>query len=157
QPETQTGRWKASPFTKLDRLLRQTSVPLGLLTNGDDWRLVYAAPGLTTSSITWSAATWLDESLTLRAFRMLLDDTAKLQEMASESQQRQADVTDQLGNQVLRALAILVHELDRADAASDRSLLSDMTPEQVYEMALVLMMRLVFMLYAEENNLLPHG
>lgn len=157
KPEVQTGRWKASPFTKLDRLLRETGVPLGLLTNGNDWRLVYAAPGLTTSSIAWSAATWLDESLTLRAFRMLLADPAKLQEMASESQQRQADVTDQLGNQVLRALAILVHELDRADAASERSLLSDMTPEQVYEMALVLMMRLVFMLYAEENNLLPHG
>jgi hypothetical protein len=157
KPETVTGRWKASPFTKLDRLLRETRVPLGLLTNGDDWRLVYAAPGLTTSSITWNAATWMDESLTLRAFRMLLGDPARLQEMASESQQRQADVTDQLGNQVLRALAILVHELDRADAASEGDLLVDMTPEQVYEMALVLLMRLVFMLYAEENSLLPHG
>lgn len=157
RPETQTGRWKASPFTKLDRLLRETRVPLGLLTNGDDWRLVYAAPGLTTSSITWNAATWLDESLTLRAFRMLLSDPARLQQMASESQQRQADVTDQLGDQVLRALAILVHELDRADDASQGALLAGMTPEQVYEMALVLMMRLVFMLYAEENSLLPHG
>jgi len=157
RPETQTGRWKASPFTKLDHLLRETRVPLGLLTNGDDWRLVYAAPGLTTSSITWSAATWLDDSLTLRAFRMLLGDPARLQKMASESQQRQADVTNQLGDQVLRALAILIHELDQADASTEGALLSGMTPEQVYEMALVLMMRLVFMLYAEENSLLPHG
>lgn len=34
RPEQNTGRWKASPFTKLDRLLRETRIPLGLLTNG---------------------------------------------------------------------------------------------------------------------------
>ncbi len=157
RPEQITGRWKASPFTKLDRLLRETRVPLGLLTNGDDWRLVYAAPGLTTSSITWNAATWLDETLTLRAFYMLLGDPAQLQQMASESQQRQADVTNQLGNQVLRALAILIHELDAFDAASEDTLLADMSPEDEYKMALFVMMRLVFILFAEENSLLPHG
>jgi hypothetical protein len=157
RPEQVTGRWKASPFTKLDRLLRETRVPLGLLTNGDDWRLVYAAPGLTTSSITWNAATWLDEVLTLRAFRMLLGDPVQLQQMASDSQQRQADVTDQLGNQVLRALAILIHELDTFDAASEDALLAGMSPEDVYKMALFVMMRLVFILFAEENSLLPHG
>ena len=46
--ETQTGRWKASPFTKLGRLLRETGVPLGLLTSGVEWRLVYAEKSLTT-------------------------------------------------------------------------------------------------------------
>ncbi|MDO9537663.1 MAG: hypothetical protein Q7J68_05045 [Thermoplasmata archaeon] len=32
--ETKTGKWKASPLTKIDRLLRETKVQFGLLTNG---------------------------------------------------------------------------------------------------------------------------
>lgn len=36
------GRWKASPTTKFDRLLRETGIELGLLTNGEAWRLVVA-------------------------------------------------------------------------------------------------------------------
>ncbi|MCK6580968.1 MAG: SAM-dependent methyltransferase [Anaerolineae bacterium] len=157
RPEQVTGRWKASPFTKMDRLLRETRIPLGILTNGDDWRLIYAAPGLPTSYLTWTADGWNDERSTLNAFAMLLRSPARLLAMASESQQRQADVTDQLGNQVLSALSIFVRELDRADLENGGKLLAEVTPEQVYEMALFVMMRLVFMFYAEENGLLPHG
>jgi hypothetical protein len=157
RPEQKTGRWKASPFTKMDRLLRETKVQLGILSNGFDWRLVYAAPGLPTSYITWTAAGWKDEVQTLQAYQMLLRDPAKLLEMASESQSRQADVTDKLGNQVLSALSIFVRQLDKADAEVDGALLQDLSPQEVYEMALFVMMRLVFMFYAEENTLLPHG
>ena len=157
RPERTTGRWKASPFTKLDRLLRETRVHLGMLTDGQNWRLVYAAPGLPTSYITWTANGWQDERATLQAFVMLLSDPQRLLTMASDSQQRQADVTDQLGNQVLSALSIFVRELDRIDGENGGDLLADDTPEQVYEIALFLMLRLVFIFYAEENLLLPHG
>lgn len=157
RPERKTGQWKASPFTKIDRLLRETKVQLGILTNGEDWRLVYAAPGLPTSYITWTAAGWKDETLTLQAFQMLLRDPARLLEMASESQSRQADVTDKLGNQVLSALSIFVRQLDRADTNNNGELLADLSSQAVYEMALFVMMRLVFIFYAEENTLLPHG
>src|SRR5512135_809389 len=71
--ETQTGRWKASPFTKLDRLLRETGVPLGLLTNGVEWRLVYAEKSLTTASITWTANDWASEKFKLDALYTLLN------------------------------------------------------------------------------------
>jgi hypothetical protein len=157
RPEQVTGRWKASPFTKIDRLLRDTRVQLGIITNGTDWRLIYAAPGLPTSYITWTANGWNDERSTLQAFTMLLRSSARLIDMAAESQQRQADVTDQLGNQVLSALSIFVRELDRLDTEHNGELLNGMSPEEVYETALFLMMRLVFIFYAEENHLLPHG
>lgn len=153
RPETATGRWKASPFTKFDRLLRETGVPLGLLVNQMDWRLVFAQKGVTTSYIEWSAATMLDEYATLQAFRALLSDPIRLLNMANESQDRQADVTDQLGSQVLDSMSILIAEMDRAG----RDTLHDMTPREIYEMGLFVMMRLVFMFYAEENRLLPHG
>ncbi len=157
RPETMTGRWKASPFTKFDRLLRETGVPLGLLTNDEQWRLVYAATGVTTAYIEWSAATWLDERATLNAFCALLHDPVALAQLAAESQNRQADVTEQLGSQVLRAMSTLVTELDHVKSEGQHDVLADMTDRQIYEMALFVMMRLVFMFYAEENRLLPHG
>ena len=44
--ERQAGRWKASPTTKLERLLRETDRPLGLVTNGEEVRPVHAPAGL---------------------------------------------------------------------------------------------------------------
>lgn len=70
--ETESGKWRASPATKLDRLMRAVEVPLGLLTNGRDFRLIYAEAGNTTSHITWSAQTWTEERATLNAFYTLL-------------------------------------------------------------------------------------
>jgi len=54
-------------------------------------------------------------------------------------------------------VSLLVRELDRADADTEGRLLAGLSPEQIYEITLVVMMRLVFILYAEENLLLPHG
>jgi hypothetical protein len=162
RPEVETGRWKASPFTKLDRLLRESGVPLGLLSNGAHWRLVYAAPGLSTAHVTWSARTWADERVTLDAFYTLLQAERffaqpRLLDLIHESQARQIDVADQLGQQVRAAVGVFVRALDGADRAAGGALLAGVPLEQVYEMALTLMMRLVFILYAEENGLLPHG
>ncbi|MBN1888255.1 MAG: hypothetical protein JW850_09700 [Thermoflexales bacterium] len=159
RPETETGRWKASPFTKLDRLLRESGVPLGLLTNGSEWRLVYAAGGLSTASLSWSAQTWADEQPALHGFYTLLgrEWVYGLLGLIGQSQDRQVDVADQLGEQVRAAVDVFVHALDESDRASGGELLGGAPLDQLYEMSITLMMRLVFILYAEENNLLPHG
>jgi hypothetical protein len=159
------GRWKASPATKLDKLLRETNTQLGLLTNGLDWRLMYSEPGLNTTYITWTTQGWQDERATLNAFRSLLErdrliagaDKTSLKQLIKASQERQVEIADQLGIQVREAIEIFVHALDRLDKAQDNVLLKDMSQEQIYEMSIVVMMRIVFLLYAEENGLLPHG
>ena len=51
----------------------------------------------------------------------------------------------------------LIWAWDTADRASEGQLLSRMSEAAIYEMGLSVMMRLVFMLYAEERHLLPHG
>lgn len=163
--ETETGKWRASPFTKTTRLLRETRVPLGLLTNGDEWRLVYAEQP-TTAHIQWSAQGWSDDRLTLRAFLMLLGaerfdprtpEALRLIGLIHESQERQIDVADQLGDQVRAAIRIFVRALDELDREQKGALLADIAPGEIYEMAILFMMRLVFLLYAEEHKLLPHG
>ena len=159
------GRWKSSPSTKLDKILRETETRIGLLTNGFEWRLMYSEPGLNTTHMTWTSQVWNDERATLNAFRMILnrerffDDSGKhlLIELIKDSQEKQIEIADQLGIQIREAIEIFVHEIDRLDRSLNGELLKDFSNEELYEIAIVVMMRIVFLLFAEENGLLPHG
>jgi hypothetical protein len=162
--ENKTGRWKASPFVKLDRMLRDTGISLGLVTNGEDFRLVYAATGLSTSYLTWNAQAWVDEKVTMESFINLLDcnrifgkNNRKIIDLIEESQEHQVEITNQLGGQVRDALEILIRAMDKADKATGGKLLSSFDGDELYHITLTVLMRLVFLLYAEENFLLPHG
>ena len=159
------SRWKTSPASRMMELLHATNINLGLVTNGEHWMLVHAPRGETTGYISWYADLWGEERLTLRAFRSLLgvqrffgvpeDET--LQAMIADSAQQQHEVTDQLGRQVRRAVEILVQAIDRADVDRDRTLLTGIDESTLYEAALTVMMRLVFLLSAEERGLLLLG
>jgi len=155
--------WKASPDTRMTELLHGTGVRLGLVTNGEHWMLVDAPKGGTTGYASWYASLWLEEYITLRAFRSLLSasrffnvpDDQTLEALLAKSASNQQEVTDQLGYQVRRAVEVLIHSLDRADQDFGRELLADVSPEQLYESALTVMMRLVFLFCAEERELIP--
>ena len=159
-----TGKhWKASPATRMMELLHATDVRLGLVTNGNHWMLVDAPRGDTTGFASWYATLWFEENVTLRAFRTLLgvsrffsvaaDET--LEAMLVESAKNQQEVTDQLGLQVRRAVEVLIQSLDRAD--QDDKVLADVSETVLYEAALTVMMRLVFLFSAEERELLLLG
>jgi hypothetical protein len=155
--------WKASPDTRMTQLLRDSGVPLGLVTNGDQWMVVYAPPSETSGYASWYSTLWLEEQKTLAAFRTLLSlhrffgvpDDQMLVPMLAESAAHQQEVTDQLGSQVRSAVEILIQSLDRAD--QDYELLADVPEEVLYEAALTVMMRLVFLFCAEERELLLLG
>ena len=66
------SNWSASPVTRMVELLRGLKVSLGLITNGEEWMLVYAPQGGTSSTVSWYANIWVEEKITLRAFRDLL-------------------------------------------------------------------------------------
>jgi hypothetical protein len=157
--------WKATPTTRMMELLHGAGVPLGLVTNGEEWMLVYAPRGETTGHASWYAALWLDEPITLRAFHSLLgarrffgvaaDST--LLALLKESANDQQEVTDQLGYQVREAVEVLVQSLDALDKESDRTLLKGVSETALYDAALTIMMRLVFLFSAEERDLLHLG
>ena len=157
--------WKASPATRMMELLHATDVRLGLVTNGEHWMLVDAPRGDTTGFASWYASLWFDEPLTLRAVRSLLGvsrffsvaDDETLEAMLAESATHQQEVTDQLGLQVRRAVEVLIQSLDRADQDHGRELLAHVPEAVLYEAALTVMMRLVFLFSAEERGLLLLG
>ena len=155
--------WKASPDTRMTELLHGTGVRLGLVTNGEHWMLVDAPKGETTGYASWYANLWLDEPITLRAFRSLLgsdrffnvEDDKTLEALLKKSASNQQEVTEQLGYQVRRAVEVLIHSLDRADQDFGRELLAGVKEGVLYESALTVMMRLVFLFCAEERELIP--
>ena len=119
----------------------------------------------TSGFASWYANLWLEEPITLRAFRSLLSserffgvaDADILEEMLAESALNQQEVTDQLGYQVRRAVQVLIQTLDQADQDHGRELLGDVPEAELYEAALTVMMRLVFLFCAEERELLLLG
>ena len=138
-------------------------MPLGLVTNGERWILVYAERQQPTGTAEWRAELWFEERLTLRAFRDLLGAESFFNRPAEQtlaalyrrSLENQQEVSTTLGRQVRRAVELFIRALDRADREHHRAPLKDVREETVYEASLSLMMRLVFLLFAEERDLLP--
>ena len=157
--------WKDSVIEKMTRLCRAHEVRIGLVTNGEKWVLVNAATGGTLSgTATWYARLWFQEDSTLRAFLALLGyrrfvgaPKKRLPYLLDESLKHLEEVTDTLGKQVMTAVDVLMEGFDRADLDSGRKLLAGVSPSALYEAALTVMMRLVFLLCAEERGLMLLG
>ncbi|WP_417384173.1 Eco57I restriction-modification methylase domain-containing protein [Gimesia sp.] len=157
------SRWKASPDTRMTDLLHATGVRLGLVTNGEHWMLVDAPKGETTGYASWYASLWREEKITLQAIRTLLSmtrffgvsDDETIETLLTKSASNQQEVTEQLGLQVLRAVEVLIQSLDKADQDHGRELLEGVGEAVLYESALNVMMRLVFLFCAEERELIP--
>jgi hypothetical protein len=170
EPDTDldaTRRFDGLAITPADRmvaLLRAAGCPTGVVTNGERWMLVHAPVGAVAGFASWYARLWGQEPETLRAFVSLLGvrrffgpDESKLPALYERSLKHQDDVTEALGEQVRRAVEVLVQALDRADQDRNRELLRDVDPRELYEAGLTVMMRLVFLLAAEERTLLLLG
>lgn len=160
----QSDGWAVSLRERMTLLCRAHGVRMGLLTDGERWMLVNAPVGSTSSQASWYARLWFQEPITLKAFQSLLgvrrcfgpaEDT--LESLLDESLKHHEEVTDTLGEQVRRAVEVLVQCLDKADDDRDRELLRNISPPELYEAGLTVMMRLVFILCAEERGLLLLG
>lgn len=156
--------WLASPAERLIALCRTCGVQVGLVTNGERWMVVSAPAEGGSSRASWYARLWFQEPVTLQAFCSLLgvrrcfgSEEETLDVLLTKSLEYQNDVTITLGEQVRRAVEVLVQALDRADQDRNRTLLKDVTPAQLFEAGLTVMMRLVVLLCAEERRLLLLG
>ena len=137
---TSEGGWTASPAERLAVLLRARDVPVGLVTDGRWWALVWAPRGGTTGVAVWDAGVFSEEPDSLRALLALLGrarflgvpDADTLPALLAESQTKQEEVTERLGRQVRDAVELLVLTLDRLDADSDGALLAAVDDDELY-------------------------
>jgi hypothetical protein len=80
-----------------------------------------------------------------------------LEALLKKSAENQQEVTERLGYQVRRAVEVLVQTIDRIDKDRNRTLLAGVDEKELYQAALTVMMRLVFLFSAEERGLLLLG
>jgi hypothetical protein len=156
--------WAATPADRMVALCRALGCRLGLVSNGERWMLVDAPIGAVTTFASWYARIWNQEPITLQAFvhllgirRFFVDESEQLPALFDRSLKFQDEVTDALGEQVRRAVEVLIQTLDKADQDRNRELLHDVKEPELYEASLTVMMRLVFLLSAEERGLLLMG
>lgn len=160
--------WSATPADRLAQLCRHHGVELGLATDGRWWVLVWAPRGGVTTTALFDASLWTDaaERDVLYAFYSLLNrrrffsvtDERQLVPLLHRSMGSQEDVTEALGVQVRQAVELLVAAIGRADTrARERGEkdLSGVSAHDVYRGSVSVMMRVVFLLFAEERGLLP--
>ena len=155
--------WPATWVQRAALSCRHHHVPLALVTDGDHLTLVHAPERGATGWGTWRASEFSTEPVLFDSFRSILrsrrfigasqHDTPEA--LLAESASSQAEVTDQLGTQVRRATELLVNAISRANRDRGGALLAGVEPHEVYEAAVTVMMRAVFLLVAEENGLLP--
>lgn len=160
----QLDGWEASPHQRFERLLRDTGVFAGLLITDRELRLVYAPRGETSGYLSFplrplgmvAGRPMLGGlKLLLDGFRLFSDaDERRLPTLLKKSRDAQASVSTELAGQVLGALHELLRGLDAADADLVRELARS-NPGHLYEGLLTVLMRLVFILYAEDRDLLP--
>jgi hypothetical protein len=160
--------WAASPIDRLARLLRRSKVQVGLVTDGRWWALVWADASTSTASAVFDSRVWNEEQLMRDAFLSLagirlqigVSEEERLTQLFQKSLLQQEEITDVLGKQVRQAVELLVQSFSESRIAALAGENPDPLPEdeqEPYEAAVTVMMRIVFMLFAEERGLLPVG
>ncbi|MFZ5443150.1 MAG: DNA methyltransferase [Myxococcota bacterium] len=168
KPETVTGAWRYEPSRKFERLLRTVRVPLGLLFNGEALRLFYVPHGESTGHLTFrfadlatSGGRELFDAMVMllharRMYGVLPEHT--LPALLEQSRRRQANVTQELAAQVFEALSILLQGFEAAAERDGARTLDDALKrgeDHLYGGLLTTLLRLVFLLYAEDRDLMP--
>ena len=175
----QVGRGRGrTVYARFLELLRGTGHRLGLLTNGYQFRLVYA--GLDFESwCEWEADRWFDDGegteelgglrqlLSPEALKPVRENVSGLLDAVEESRKRQADLSSVLRENVRQAVEYLLEDVSAANR-TDSSLfnplvnhegeppLSDAKAHEALHQATVrVVMRLVVCLFAESRQLLP--
>ncbi|ABV86599.1 type IIL restriction-modification enzyme MmeI [Shewanella pealeana] len=168
KPEIITGEWPYSAAAKFDRLLRHCQVPVGILTNREVIRLVYAPHGESSGYITFR----IDDMATvggrpiLDAMIMLLcanqwfgvSDENSLPSLLRRSREYQGTVTEDLAEQVFSGLEQLLNGFQTAAERDKSGLLLEALErdeDHLYRGLLTVMLRMVFILFAEDRSLLP--
>lgn len=160
--------WAATPVDRMEALLRDNDIPIGIVTDGRWWALVCARAGAMTASGVVDALTWVEESRTRDAFLTLISrqhiiggkEDERLPVLFEESVAAAEEITEALGAQVRRAVELLIQSFSESARDAQQRGEADPLPadtHQSYEAAVTIMMRIVFLLFAEERGLLPSG
>ena len=166
--QTPNDLWAATPVDRMEALLRENKVQLGIVTDGRWWGLVCAREGAMAASGIVDALTWIEEPRTRDAFLALIgrqhiiggDPTERLPVLFEESVAAAEEITEASAPRSAARSSCSSSRSPSLPPTRDRRGLPDPLPARThdtYEAAVTVMMRVVFLLFAEERGLLPSG
>lgn len=158
--------WSASEVDRMAALLRKADVAVGVVTDGRWWALVWAGEGTTTGSGVVDALSWREEGRLRDAFLTLVSASTlrhanperRLPRLFERSVLEAEEITEALGVQVRKSVELLVQAFSEARLSARGKELGDPLcedPDEIYQAAVTVMMRVVFLLFAEERGMLP--
>lgn len=157
--------WATSPVDRMAAMLRApgSDCSIGVVTDGRWWAVVSAPRNEATASGVVDSQTWVEEPATRDAFCELLGvqrlvggtTEHRLSKLFEKSVLAAEEITEALGTQVRSAVELIVSALSDAllDAAEREEV--EAKPKEIYDAVVTVMMRAVFLLFAEERGLLP--
>ena len=158
------GGWEATPHQRFERLLRESGVSTGVLVWDRELRLIHAPRGETSGWLAFPlrALTGVAGRVMLGGLKLLLTnfrlhndaEARRLPQILKASREAQAKVSTRLAEQVLGALHELLRGFDHAEPDLIRELARTRS-HHLYEGLLTVLLRLVFLLYAEDRDLVP--
>ncbi len=167
--KSEHSSWHASHHDRFERLLRDAGVSTGLIFNGRQLRIIYAPRGETSGHITFDIGAMAEVAgrpilgallLLLGAHRLFdAPNGQRLPDLLSESRKYQTTVSTLLAEQVLDALWDMLRGFQAADEIAQHKLIgpeSGLEPQEIYAGLLASLLRLVFLLYAEDQGLMPN-
>lgn len=158
--------WAADSIDRTAALLRDTGVTVALVTDGRWWGIVSSVSGVTTASGVFDALIWREERDSRDAFFALVGLVSlaggapekRLPTLFEASVASAEAITEVLGDQVRRAVELVLQAMSeshlRALANGEESPLPA-NAKEVYEATVSVLMRVIFLLFAEERGLLP--
>lgn len=164
--------WDASHVQRMDRLLRDTGVQIGIVATDLEIHLIYAPKAENSGHIGFpvSAMRGVEGRKVVAALDMLLSYTrvlapytpvnVRLPALLEKSREAQNKVSEELAEQVLGALYELIKGIQTADQDARGKVLGKYLrehPELVYHGLLTVLMRLIFLLFAEDKGVMPAG
>jgi hypothetical protein len=155
--------WPASPVQRAETWCREADVPLALVTDDDQWVLVWAPRGAPAASCRWRIGDLADERVLQAGLVSLLgsrrffavEESETLEALFRKAADAEVEITKGLGLSVRRSVELLVAAISRDDVATGGRALRGISATEVYEASVSVLMRLVFLLFAEERRLLP--
>lgn len=159
--------WSQSAIDRMELMLRRADVRIGVVTDGRRWALV-SVPGKDggmpssgeTDALTWSSETGVRDAFVGLLSRSSLFNTklvSYLPDVFVASQVAAEEITEALGVQVRKAVELLVAALDESGRRADGANPLPDDGDLIYEAVVTVVMRVVFLLFAEERGLLPQS
>jgi type I restriction-modification system DNA methylase subunit len=151
---------RSSPNNRIQQILQHTHTHFGLLANSNTLRILIDNHKSDPASIQWPIKHLIENSQQLNAFSSILNLTLKNpKQLLNQQNTHSTNQSKKLRAQIQTAFKLLFksfcQDFDQSPVPTIQKKAQNTDNHKLHEMLLVILMRILFLIYAEQKNLLP--